>query len=434
MLIESPDKLIVNGKKLSWIDGTTFFAFKTPQGKTHISITSGSGTEFLLQINNIDLTEYVKKNFPEFCVYLDHESLANVLHRLKPEMIKEKMSRDEFVFSGRLWNGNGRNYISFWNNKKSVDKSLLDKLMGYVKLTYQNTVFEFPVNQGNYKPYDQIDEPINTHSQKSSEEKFMAQIHTLPPGAKKWAMKGMSMREALFTESPDVIYPCEGDPSVEVTFESDEVTSVFSIFRDVFTGKKVLIVGFIKNGTVERITTGDKTLDDEIGVKDIEQNNSRHALIHVNLLTPIANRLGIHEDDFDIRDKTLISGRSFNFEGADYISVWNDLPALKRQRPEINKLLSWLGKNKENVKFETIDFQGEYKSYDETFGSTEKRKSDLSAEQIRDLMKKQHLDPRAKKILRTIASSNKHLDSISRAANDMNISVAQLKNMMTVGD
>lgn len=435
MLIESPDKLIVNGKKLSWIDGTTFFAFKTPQGKIHIAITSGSGTEFLLQINQVDLTEYIKRNMPELAVYLDHESLANVLHQLKPEMIKDKMNREEFEFSGRLWNGNGKNYISFWNNKKSVDKSLLDKFMGYAKVTYENTVFEFPNNQGDYKPYDKIDEP-KISTQKSAEDKFMSQIHTLPPGAKKWAMRGMSMREALFRESPDIIYPDDGDPSVELTFESNEVTSVFSVFKDVLTGKNVLITAFSKNGEVSRITTGDEKLDREINVEKMLDFNKGMPMIHSNLLVPISDRIF---DDPDAewrepRDATIISGRTFSFEGVDYISVWNKEKSVVKCKGEIDRLIGMLNISKENVKIESVDFQGEYKSYSTVFSQAVKKKSKLSAGQIRDLMKKQHLDPRAKKILRTLASNDKHLDSLQNAAQGMNVSVAQLRNMMTTGD
>jgi hypothetical protein len=434
MLIESPDKLIVNGRKLSWIDGTTFFAFKTPQGKTHIAITSGSGTEFLLQINQVDLTDYIKKNMPELAVYLDHESLANVLHQLKPEMIKDKMNREEFEFSGRLWNGNGRNYISFWNNKKSVDKSLLDKFMGYAKVNYQNTVFEFPNNQGDYKPYDEIVDKPTTSSQKSAEDKFMSQIHTLPPGAKKWAMRGMSMREALFSESPDNIYPFEGDPSEELTFESNEVTSVFSIFKDTVTNKIRMIVAFCKNGEAYKITTGDKDLDAEIDVNKMVEDNRGFAMIHSNLLAPIARRISDFGDTYEMRDFARLSGRTFLVEGKTFISVWNEIRFLVREKRQIDILIEKLGATKEKVLFETVDFPGEYKSYSEIYGSVEKKKSALSSEQIKDLMKKQHLDPRAKKILRTLASSDKHLDSLSRAANGMNITVAQLKNMMTAGD
>lgn len=431
MLIESPDKLIVNGRKLSWIDGTAFFAFKTPQGKIHIAITSGSGTEFLLQINQIDLTTYIRKNMPELAVYLDHESLANVLHQLKPEMIKEKMSRDEFEFSGRLWNGNGRNYISFWNNKQSVDKSLLDKLMGYMNVNYQNTVFEFPNNQGDYKPYDDIVDRPTTSSQKSSEDKFMSQIHTLPPGAKKWAMKGMSMRESLFTESPDSIYPYNGDPSEEVNFESNKVTSVFSVFNDKYKKKNILIIAFCQNGEAKRITTGDEEFDEEIGVKRTVSRNSGNPMIHDTLLSMVYKR--INPDGADIRDGAVISGRTFLVDGITFLSVWSELDRLFKNKHHIDEVIRQLGLYKNEVRFESIDFPGEYKYYGDVFGNV-KKKSELSPEQIKDLMKKQHLDPRAKKILRILASSDKHLDSLTNAANGMGIPVVQLKSMMTTGD
>lgn len=434
MLIESPDKLVINGRKLSWIDGTTFFAFTTPQGKTHIAITAGSGTEFVLQINQIDLTPYIKKNMPEVAVYLDHESLANVLHQLKPEMIKEKMNREEFDFSGRLWNGNGRNYISFWNNKRSVNKALLDKLMGYLKVTYQNTVFEFPNNQGDYKPYDEIvDNPAS--AQKRAEDKFMSQIHTLPPGAKKWAMKGMSMREALFSESPDNIYPFEGDPSKILTWDSNEVSSVFSIFKDQTTNKMVLITAFCKNGEVYRITTGDKKLDAEINVDDMVENNQDMAMTHSNLLAPVARRISDFGYKYDMREFTRMSGRTFLVDGKTFISIWNEHRFFVRYKRQIDLLIDRLRVSKDTVLFEAIDFPGEYKTYEEVYGSSSvKKKSELSPEQIKDLMKKQHLDPRAKKILRTLTSNDKHLDSLTRAANGMNMTVAQIRNMMTAGD
>jgi hypothetical protein len=435
MIFESPDKLLINGRKLSWIDGTTFFAFKTPAGKIHIAITSGAGTEFLLQINHIDLTDYVKKNLPEAAVYLDHESLANVLHQIKPDMIKPKMARDEFVFSGRLWNGNGVNYISFWNTKKAVDKSLLDKLMGYVKVDYKNTLFEFPNNQGNYNYYDKVEDG----SPKQSEyDKFKSQLHTLPPGAKKWAMKGMSMREALFRESPDTVYPPDDEEDeyfrTVLSYDGSRVTSVFSIFKDVVDGKDKMIVALCKNGNLYSITTGDDVLDKEIDVAGMVKSLGSKSVTHGKLLAPLAKRIRPGRDKLSMRNFSLISGRAFYYKGVNYISVWEEMRNLKKQKRHIDKLIDMLNVRRKDVKFETIDFLDEFVPYETFFGNSEKRASSLSPEQIKDLMKKQHLDPRAKKILHTLASSEKYLDSVERAAKDMNVSVAQLKNMMTVGD
>ena len=53
---------------------------------------------------------------------------------------------------------------------------------------------------------------------------------------------------------------------------------------------------------------------------------------------------------------------------------------------------------------------------------------------IKDLMKKQHLDPNAKKILMALASGDKHLNVLQRTAANMGISLVQLKNMMISGD
>ncbi len=61
MINESPDKLILKGKKLTCHDGITFFAFKTPGGKTHIAISHGATSDFHMQINEIDLSDYVER-------------------------------------------------------------------------------------------------------------------------------------------------------------------------------------------------------------------------------------------------------------------------------------------------------------------------------------------------------------------------------------
>lgn len=429
MLIESPDKLIINGRKLSWIDGTTFFAFKTPQGKIHLAITSGSGTEFLLQINEIDLTQYVKKNIPEAVVYLDHESLANVLHQIKPEMIKAKMNREEFEFSGRLWNGNGINYISFWNNKKSVDKALLDKLLKYLKVDYSNTVFEFPNNQGDYKPYDKI---VDGTSVGDKSAKFMSQLHTLPPGAKKWAMRGLSMREALFTESPDNVYV----KSDIISYDSEYPTSVFSIFDDIIDKRVNIIVALCENGQIKKLTTGDNRLDNEINVKDHLESLTGKVITHEKILSCVTDRLDEGEPYRILRDGTLISGRSFLLGETTYVSFWNEVDVVVKHKKYIDKILNMLNVPYKSIRFETIDFQEEFPSYEELFGEapSDRKPSSLSPEQIKQLMKRQHIDPRAKQILYKFASSDKYLDSLKLTASKMNISVAQLKHLMTVGD
>ena len=197
MLIESPDKLSVNGKTLKWYEGVTFLIFNTPSGKkTHIAISSGRGPDFHMQINDFNLTDYVKQKFPEWSIAMDHESLSSVIYDLKPDLINKNINRSDFILSGRLWTVDGKNYISMWNNKSRLEtnKFQLDKLMLLLKVTYQNTLFELPENQNDYKPYDQIgiDKKPESEKQKKDMSNFMSKIHMLSPGAKKWAMRGMS--------------------------------------------------------------------------------------------------------------------------------------------------------------------------------------------------------------------------------------------------
>jgi len=162
MLNESPDRLILPDETIEWQRGVTFFAFKTPAGKSYIAQTANSGADFFLKIGDVDISEPVKVKYREYIkIALDHESLANLIHLIKPDLIKNNTARDEFIFSGRLWKHSPNSFISFWNSKSTVDNNrrLLDKFMKQNGLSYDNTLFEFPSNQKDYKPYDRITTP-----------------------------------------------------------------------------------------------------------------------------------------------------------------------------------------------------------------------------------------------------------------------------------
>ena len=153
MINESPDKLKLKNRAYPWYLGTTFFVYKTPTGKTNYVSSTSSGIDFTLKVNGMDFSKFVPV---EMRTQLDHENLVEVLHSLNEKLINKNESRRSFVASGRLWKINSQNYVSFWNEKTNVQKSILDKLMVYLNITYDNTLFEFPSNQNDYKPYDQI--------------------------------------------------------------------------------------------------------------------------------------------------------------------------------------------------------------------------------------------------------------------------------------
>ena len=153
MINESPDKLKLKNRAYPWYLGTTFFVYKTPTGKTNYVSSTSSGIDFTLKVNGMDFSKFVPV---EMRTQLDHENLVEVLHSLNEKLINKNESRRSFVASGRLWKINNQNYVSFWNEKTNVQKSILDKLMVYLNITYDNTLFEFPSNQNDYKPYDQI--------------------------------------------------------------------------------------------------------------------------------------------------------------------------------------------------------------------------------------------------------------------------------------
>lgn len=437
MINESPDKLILKGKKLTWHDGITFFAFKTPGGKTHIAISHGATSDFHMQINEIDLSDYIKKNHPGFMTYLDHESMAAVIYAIKPDIIKEKMNREEFEFSGRMWEENGKNYFSFWNEKPKIEKNrpLLDRLVSLLKVKFDNSLFEFPQNQGDYKPYDQVMRTVEPP--KKDMEKFMSQLHTLPPGAKKWAMRGLSMREALVSESPDEIYTEDlfGDTDEDnemYDWESHEINSVFSVFYD-FNDAKYIVAKCI-NGKPYKITTGDSQFDSELGLDKFLKDVKYTEIVHDTLLKPLGKLLPMGNVAHVMpRERTEVSGRSWLIRGTNIFSFWNRQSVVKKFKTQMDEIMSQIGATTIDSKFESIDRQGEFKTYNEFFSGVEK-KSKMSDAQIRDLMKKQHLDPRAKKILHMIATGGDYSDVMQSTAASLNMTLSQLRNKITQGD
>ena len=434
MLNESPDKLILKGKKLSWHAGITFFAFKTPGGKFHIALSHGSTSDFHMQINEIDLTSYIKKNHTEFMTYLDHESMAAVIHAIKPDIIKKEMNREEFEFSGRMWQDNGKNYLSFWNSRQRVEenRSLLDRLMSLLKIKFDNSLFEFPQNQGDYRPYDQIGGTAELP--KKDMAKFMSQLHTLPPGAKKWAMQGLSMKEALMSENPDVIY-MDDSGKESYSWGSIQVSSVFSVFNNLRDGVDSQYIVAVCSGANQYITTGDDRFDRELQLDKYARETAGEDMTHDALLSPLADYLtgDDAEDVWDLRTSTLVSGRSWKLDSGTVFSFWNKQSVVQRYKKQIDEIMNKIGARAESSKFESIDHQNEMKSYEEFFGG-QLQKSKLSDVQIRELMKIQHLDPRAKKILHALANRGDYADSMKSAAASMNITVAQLKNRITQGD
>ena len=464
MLTESPDKLSVNGKALTWYDGVTFLIFNTTDGKkTHIAISSGRGADFHLQINDINLTDYIKQKFPEWTMALDHESLSSVIHGLKPELINKNVSRKDFLISGRLWNVGGTNYISIWNDKLRLEanKPQLDKLMSLLKVTHQNTLFELPENQNDYKPYDKIvrvDKPASKMSPseikkaadiKKAWARVLATIHTTPPSVwKKTALDtlrgGTNGLSTGMSEMPPAGWmPLHEDPdhirinNGRLTWESPRVTSVFSTFLNQRNNTKQYIIAFVKGGNAYNITTGNKYWDDYLDLKGATYSNSDIRMIHANMLDGLNSSgvLGaeISSDAFNLRNLTDVSGRSWFKDGIHYISVWNTLTRCKENLHQIDNVLRELGAEHNNILFEFIDFPSKLLTYDEAFLGKSKV-STLTPDQIKDLMKKQHLDPNAKKILMALASGDKHLNVLQRTAANMGISLVQLKNMMISGD
>lgn len=227
MLNESPDRLILPDETIEWQRGVTFFAFKTPAGKSYIAQTANSGADFFLKIGDVDISEPVKVKYREYIkIALDHESLANLIHLIKPDLIKNNTARDEFIFSGRLWKHSPNSFISFWNSKSTVDNNrrLLDKFMKQNGLSFDNTLFEFPSNQKDYKPYDQI----TTSTTNSKIDLTPHLLAPMLPTAYAKELRRLSMKELTHKQLQDSQSTVLGDPEHTVNHENPHANKLTS--------------------------------------------------------------------------------------------------------------------------------------------------------------------------------------------------------------
>lgn len=453
MLKESPDKLIINGNSYSWQKGITFFVFNTISGKTRIAFSEGSGTDFHLQVDDVDLTPYISKQYPEYKTYLDHENLIFAINQVKL-LIDPKSTREDFIFSGRAWRVGNVNYISIWNNKQTLEfnKKYLNRLMAYLKMTYENTLFELPTNQKDYKPYIEIDLEINDKFEKE----LRKTIHTMDPRLKRFVKKsGMFESESIkksLTEDPDLIrIPTDYNNSVmRVYYDDNDVNSVFSIFGTKNFGT-CYILGKHLGGHKYVFKTNNRKLDKLIDVKQMSSDLNGMPLIHSNLLSNLCDKdlfdfdcQDVDRDD--LRELVKISGRTFKVSndvdiGKNlYVSFWNTMKECKNNWEYIDIIIKEeLHEDVNNVYFEFIDSPFDYLtgngwiSYHE-FLKKSKIKSKLTPEQIKMLIKIQHTNPDVKKILKIIGSNQKYLDVMKKTALKMGITVAELKNMLVFSD
>jgi len=434
MINETPDKLVLNGTTTKWYLGLTFFAFRTPGGKAYVAQTSDSGENFFLKIGDVDISKPVIQKYPEYVkIPLDHESLSNLIHLIKPDLIKKDMARDEFIFSGRLWKGSPKSYISFWNTKSIVDshKDLLDKFMKETGISYDNTEFEFPSNQGDYKLYSNV-------NSKTINQRIMSQLHTLPPGAKKWALKGLRESSVLF-ENPDTMYHTDdkGDDH-ELSWTDDNIISVFMSFY--LDGGSLITVRTIqdKTGCLD-ITTDDEVVDMMYNLKDKFKKDwvGVGAITHNDIIGYFGENMDEYEYEIQRSIEELeMAGRMWEIDGEYYMSFWQSTKSIQINKKLVLNLLKKMNINPEEVTYETINGQ-KYFTYDELFSnqsSAKKSSLKLSKDQLLALMKKQHIDPKAKKILYALGSSKKHVHVLQRIADEMGVPLLKLKQMMVTGD
>ncbi len=129
------------------------------------------------------------------------------------------------------------------------------------------------------------------------------------------------------------------------------------------------------------------------------------------------------------REDFLLSGRHWKVQGVDYVSMWNSKATVEKYKEYFIKVLKLMNVSIDKCLFEFPgnENQGKYRSYNDS-----SLKSDVNQE--KELMKKQHLDPNAKKILRQLSSGDSDGNALQKAADKLGMPAIKLKQLVSQGD
>jgi len=235
----------------------------------------------------------------------------------------------------------------------------------------------------------------------------------------------------LLLEDPDSV----SDRGTEYDWEDNRVLSFFSIVDSHHLGRRFVIV-------CNKPTLSILTDDHEVEKLYAEQNSGdlkwhRLSFEHLYLASPL-NSAGLIEDYERDSVELPVSGRiwaaKLYSQGGEmfrekYIcSFWQSSDTVRQYQIQLKNVFVLLKIDIKDCRFEFINKTDELFSYEESFDPNAKPiKSNISKEQMRALLKIQHLTPQAKKALLTKYPQNK----LQLAAQKLGISLAQLNHILT---
>jgi hypothetical protein len=206
-------------------------------------------------------------------------------------------------------------------------------------------------------------------------------------------------------ENPDDIIIGKNPMGRDITigaFDIKYVVSVFCLLQNLEKDYEKFLL--YTKGRENKIFSDDKDVQkmlDDI----VDRFDPDGAFTHGYLMGIARNKLNLI--DAIHREDALLVGRIWKYKDIFYLSFWNDLTEIKYYKDDIKKLCGLLDISLEKTKFESVENEA-YEASDWVnpefiFGKTSLiRKPTRTADQIKDLLKRAHLDPEAKKKLNQI--------------------------------
>lgn len=231
-------------------------------------------------------------------------------------------------------------------------------------------------------------------------------------------------KKTFLKEDPDSIHYND----IEYDWEGPATVGFFSVIDSDFFGRAFVVAADPKKLKIFLDDPEAEAVYKENNAGDLKWHTAR--FVHHHLIEPLHDG-GVIESDDRFDPQVPISGRIWEDEenpGYYLCSFWQNNDAVKKYKTQISNAFTLLNVNIHNTVFEFIGNTGKFFSYGDSFGTQKPAiKSELSAEQIKALLKIQHLSPAAKKALLSAYPANK----LQLAADKLGITLAQLRHILS---
>ena len=242
----------------------------------------------------------------------------------------------------------------------------------------------------------------------------------------------MIVLKKLLLEHPDEIHYKNGG------YDWKDAFSVFSVFRNRSTNGWVgvtLKYHGSESGPLKIITTDTSVNKSLQFYNDIElvdypiHPNIMFALEKAGLIRSIKSGYEYRNDRPDIP----VNGRIWEIKNGDYkmylVSFWNRENHFHNFEEEIEGCLKLAGVNSlDECLFEFIDGQNKWLTYEEVTGKKSIDTTKDEEETIKQLLKIQHIDPKAKSVIKSLQGAP--TNNLQKAADKLDIPLIKLKQLL----